>query len=535
MTEVNIHNFEELFPDIKKSLEEAKFVSIDLEFSALYPLKEQSPSLFDTPYERYQKLRKNIQFVVPIQIGLTAFTFNPDTNTYLAVIYNFYVTPASFPSVEKQFLFQSETLNFLKYYGFDFNKFAYSSIPYINRDQERELRQRFNNDEITEVQSVFQHVIIEIVNQHRQQIQKWYSTAKRGDTLTIPKIYKECENNYQISYFLHKNLRRGFKDIWTFTENQEFVLKKVSPEDIEMLNKIQNLEEDLLRNILGFGKVFRLLVSLQKPIVGHNVMQDILLLIQCLETSLPYCYKKFKKLTNDLFPNIFDTKTISYELRHLVPEDKKWNDSSLQTLFEYFKDGSGRHLAITSPPIETNCVDCFGKYHEAGWDSFCSGYIFIRLAYLNIFQKYPKSKKFMCTELIAGLDNCKNRLNVIRGAVSCIKIDGEDPLSTRPPYLIVESTKNMPLNIHQVSSILSSFGFVEIRRLPYQNKRALIVVDNFGSARRILQNFTTNSDYRIQQYNFLKHSTVIRMCLLSGMTISGILLLCMTTSGAIKR
>ncbi|XP_057655355.1 pre-piRNA 3'-exonuclease trimmer-like isoform X1 [Diorhabda carinulata] len=534
MTEVNIQNFEELFPDIKKSLEEAKFISIDSEFSALYPLKEQSPSLFDTPNERYQKSRKNIQFVVPIQIGLTAFTFNPDTNTYLGKIYNFYVTPATFPFVEKQFMFQSTTLNFLKYYGFNFNKFVHFGIPYINKDQELELRQRFKNDDVTEVQSLFQHVITEILHHHGQQVQKWYATAKIGDTLTLPEISEVCQKNYEISYFLHKSLRRRFKDIWTLIENKEFVIKKVSPDDMKMLNQSRNLEEDLISDILGFGKVFRLLVSLQKPIVAHNAMQDILLLIQCLETSLPNCYKKFKKLTNNLFPKIFDTKTISYEIRNLVPEDKKWKDTSLQSLFEYFKDGTGRHLAINSPGIETDCVDCMGKYHEAGWDSFCSGYIFIRMAYLNVFQKYPKSKKFMCTELIAGLDGCKNRLNVIRGAVSSIKIDGDDPVSTRPPYLVVESTKNMPLNISRVSCILSSFGFVEIRRFPYQNKRALIVVDNFGSARRILNNFKTNSDYRIQQYNFLKHSTAIRMCLLSGMTISGILLLCIT-SGAIKR
>lgn len=43
MTEINVQNFKEKFPEIKKSLEESKFIAIDLEFSALNPLKEQSP------------------------------------------------------------------------------------------------------------------------------------------------------------------------------------------------------------------------------------------------------------------------------------------------------------------------------------------------------------------------------------------------------------------------------------------------------------------------------------------------------------
>lgn len=43
MSEVNITNFESKFSDIEKTLKEAKFIALDLEFSALYPLKNQTP------------------------------------------------------------------------------------------------------------------------------------------------------------------------------------------------------------------------------------------------------------------------------------------------------------------------------------------------------------------------------------------------------------------------------------------------------------------------------------------------------------
>ncbi|CAG9862371.1 unnamed protein product [Phyllotreta striolata] len=209
-------------------------------------------------------------------------------------------------------------------------------------------------------------------------------------------------------------------------------------------------------------------------------MQDILILTENFETALPASYNKFKKLITTLFPKIYDTKTISYELKHSVPEEKRWNDRSLSHMFEYFKNGTGRHLALNSPAIEIkNCTNQ-GKYHEAGWDSFCTGYIFIRMAYFNVYHKFPKSKTFMSAELIAGLSDFQNRVNVIRGAVSNIKLDGVDPASTRPPYLVVESAKNRSLNIPEVSSILSSYGFVEIRKFPFQSRRALIAVDNFG-------------------------------------------------------
>lgn len=36
---INIENFDEKFPEIENSIKEAKFVAIDLEFSALHPVK----------------------------------------------------------------------------------------------------------------------------------------------------------------------------------------------------------------------------------------------------------------------------------------------------------------------------------------------------------------------------------------------------------------------------------------------------------------------------------------------------------------
>lgn len=249
---------------------------------------------------------------------------------------------------------------------------------------------------------------------------KWFSNANNGDTITIPKILNKYENNCQMLYFLHKSFRRRFKYVWTSVENNEFILKKVNLNDFDKLLRLHNLEEELIENLVGFTKIFRLLTSLKKPLIGHNLMQDILLVTESFETSLPTSYKQFKKLINELFPKIYDTKTVSYELQSIVPEEKRWNNRSLATIFEYFKNGTGRHLALNSPAIEIHNLENYGKYHEAGWDSFCAGYIFVRMAYLNIFQKFPKSKNFMSSELVAGLSDYENRVNVIRGAVSSI-------------------------------------------------------------------------------------------------------------------
>lgn len=79
-------------------------------------------SLFDSASERYVKLKKNLGQVVPLQIGLTAFKFDPNINSYYGTVYNFYLSPANFPTMDKSFYFQASTLNFLRFYGFNFNK-----------------------------------------------------------------------------------------------------------------------------------------------------------------------------------------------------------------------------------------------------------------------------------------------------------------------------------------------------------------------------------------------------------------------------
>lgn len=67
-------------------------------------------------------MRKNAEYIIPLQIGLTTFSCDRQTESYIGTVYNFYIIPTSFPTIQKPFYFQSETLTFLKFYGFDFNK-----------------------------------------------------------------------------------------------------------------------------------------------------------------------------------------------------------------------------------------------------------------------------------------------------------------------------------------------------------------------------------------------------------------------------
>lgn len=67
---------------------------------------------------------------------------------------------------------------------------------------------------------------------------------------------------------------------------------KVPPESRKILEKEEGciLENVLLESYIGFSKVFKLLVSLKKPIVAHNSFLDFMFMHQQFYKPLPRMY-----------------------------------------------------------------------------------------------------------------------------------------------------------------------------------------------------------------------------------------------------
>lgn len=55
----------------------------------------------------------------------------------------------------------------------------------------------------------------------------------------------------------------------------------------ENKEKDKSLEEDMLNSLLGFSRLFKLLVELKKPIVGHNILLDLMLMYNLFHEQLP--------------------------------------------------------------------------------------------------------------------------------------------------------------------------------------------------------------------------------------------------------
>jgi len=55
----------------------------------------------------------------------------------------------------------------------------------------------------------------------------------------------------------------------------------------ENKGKDKSLEEDMLDSLLGFTRLFKVLVELKKPIVGHNLLLDLMLMYNQFHEQLP--------------------------------------------------------------------------------------------------------------------------------------------------------------------------------------------------------------------------------------------------------
>ena len=141
----------------------------------------------------------------------------------------------------------------------------------------------------------------------------WLLHAKVGDCFELAEI-KSLQG-----FIIHKELRNRFDSIWTYQENSKIIVEKVPREKRDELSKndIENEIKKIIDVLLGFTKIFRLLVEHKKPVVFHNGFMDIMFLYEKFNEPLPDTVGEFKTKVNELFPLIYDTKHISTEIKRV--------------------------------------------------------------------------------------------------------------------------------------------------------------------------------------------------------------------------
>ncbi|XP_038668975.1 poly(A)-specific ribonuclease PNLDC1-like [Scyliorhinus canicula] len=463
MCEVTAANFQLLYPQIKEEIAKCDFVAIDTELTGLHT--NSSPagqlSLFDSPEERYGKLRPSVTRFTVSQIGLSLFTQESNsTNGFFALCYNFYLFPPSFGPLDAEFTFQSSSCSFLAKYGFDFKKFFREGIPYLNVEQESRLQVLL----AAGTWSLSNSALKDMLKMTITEVSEWLVRAQEGDSLMLSGL-----PGLQV-FEIQLMLRRGISNIWTEIEDQDkVVIQKVSySKRTQLENSVTDVcrVDRVLEAALGFTLVFRELVGANKPLIGHNMLLDLMYIHDKFYRSLPESFADFKTNIHKLFPSVFDTKHISKRMRQEFQSLQIPNLFALHSVLEsrlvdLAQHGpSLHHISGCEKYAENDCP------HEAAFDAFICGAVLLQLAQLLLINQGSvfEPRIPLIGEYLAAVEPHKNNVNLIRARVSFMSLSGDDPQAERPPILLVKVRRGWSSSPAEIAREFATFCSLDVRK-----------------------------------------------------------------------
>ncbi|OWF52139.1 poly(A)-specific ribonuclease PNLDC1-like [Mizuhopecten yessoensis] len=526
MVEVLKSTFEDYLPLIERSIKSADFIAIDTEFTGLVKSAKERTNLFDTSEERYQKLKKSMSQFTISQLGISTFK-RQDKNSYSATTFNFYLYPSSFGPVDVRFLVQASSLQFLCKYDFDFNKFVYEGIPYLNKPQQKAMKNHLHSKALFQAKDRSNDIDERVLQALCFQVAEWLVKTEDDQQAILEVTDEEVpELRFVKSFIVRTELRQRFKNVWINVIEGEQRIIQISKRDEKDINSDTTKEDmdKLYESLKGFSRVFKMLKG-GVPIIGHNMFLDLLLIYDKFHKPLPDTFEAFKTEIQAILPVIFDTKHICNSARNEHFRDSGLlENSSLQMLYQSLSSLAGQQFVIDTPSV-VHTSDRYkdeSRPHEAGFDAYMSGFVFLRLSHMLTFLNVNSTDVRPCPfrRYRTEMAPYKNKINIIRGNVNHVCLDGPDPPSFRPELLYVQSKhQSHDLHLMQLLKWFSRHGTVDVQITDSQ--RALVAASNYRCSKEILKAFQNHKMITVTKYNKWKHSPVIRRYLWAGAILSG--------------
>ncbi|XP_030739873.1 poly(A)-specific ribonuclease PARN isoform X1 [Globicephala melas] len=467
-------NFKSNLHKVYQAIEEADFFAIDGEFSGI----SDGPSVtaltngFDTPEERYQKLKKHSMDFLLFQFGLCTFKYDYTDSKYITKSFNFYVFPKPFnrSSPDVKFVCQSSSIDFLASQGFDFNKVFRNGIPYLNQEEERQLREQYDEKRlqsngagalsyaspntskcpvtIPEEQKKFIDQVVEKIEDLLQSEENKNLDLEPCTGFQRKLIYQTLSWKYP----------KGIHVETLETEKKEryIVISKVDEEERKRREQQKHAkEQEELNDAVGFSRVIHAIANSGKLVIGHNMLLDVMHTVHQFYCPLPSDLNEFKEMTTCVFPRLLDTKLMA----STQPFKDIINNTSLAELEKRLKE-----TPFNPPKVES--AEGFPSYdtaseqlHEAGYDAYITGLCFISMAnYLGSFLSPPKIHVSARSKLIEPFFNKLFLMRVMD--IPYLNLEGPDLQPKRDHVLHVTFPKEWKTS--DLYQLFSAFGNIQI-------------------------------------------------------------------------
>ncbi|KAM3916669.1 poly(A)-specific ribonuclease PARN [Leptodactylus fuscus] len=476
--EITWRNFKEQLPNVCQAIADADFLAIDGEFSGISdgPSFTTLTNSLDTPEERYEKLKEHSMEFLLFQFGLCTFKYNSTEAKYVVKSFNFYIFPRPFNrnSPDKKFVCQSSSIDFLANQGFDFNKVFRDGIPYLNQEEERQLRdqqedKRYQSNGASTMSYMYispdtprAPVAPVIPDDQKDFIDKIVGSVDEFLKDEQKKVLKlEPCTGYQrklIYQTMNWKFPRGTHVETVESPNNErhMVITKVDDDERktkELQKKAKEQEE--LNDAVGFSRVIQAVSSSGKLVIGHNMMLDVMHTINQFYCQLPEDMEEFKRLTNCVFPRVLDTKLMA----STQPFKAIISHTVLAELEKRLQMAPFKPPNVESaegfPSYDTGA----GQLHEAGYDAYITGLCFITMAdYLGTFLSPPQTHVTVQSDVITPFFN---KLFLMRITdIPYLNLDGPDLLPKRDNVLHVTFPKEWKAS--DLYQLFSAFGKIQV-------------------------------------------------------------------------
>ncbi|NWT05404.1 PNDC1 ribonuclease, partial [Mionectes macconnelli] len=476
------------------------------------------PSLFDSPVERYLKTRQSVQRFTVTQLGKCCSDTESDLLGYVVHSYNFFLFPSMLGVRDVEFTLSASSIQFLSRYGFDYNKFLKDGIPYMNEVQEKILRQHLLAGSWTFHSAVNRDVLRKVIDE----VTSWIAVAEEEETM----ILQDLSDYHMLEVQLV--LRQALQNVWTEPlGSKKVMVKKVSPQDRQLL---ENSSCDpcqielILLSARGFTNLFQILVEAKKPLVGHNMLMDLMHLHDKFYKPLPESYEEFKRNIHNLFPVLIDTKTVTKSMK------KNYLFPRVSGLLEAYSVLCSSSLNPKDPlrPVIDLASDC-SRYaekespHEAGYDAFLcgSGKMLLKHSFRDCVGTWHNAVETdpSFSQYLTVLAEHVNQVNFIRGGISSINFSGEDAPCHHPPALVVHVQGWPGLNERQIYEEFKALCRFDVRRL--SKNQFMLLSNKYKQVRLVLRDYKHHPHLQVSVYRHWRHSPRVN-CLLQ---VSGIVAL----------
>eukprot|EP00037_Helgoeca_nana_P036341 m.10988 g.10988 ORF g.10988 m.10988 type:complete len:605 (-) comp7208_c0_seq1:1645-3459(-) len=374
--------------DMEAALEGCSFIAIDFEMTGIGPWRQDQA---DTAQARYTSMKSTAEKYNVVQFGVAVFT-EVSPGKFESRPYNFFTFPADEGSSDVTL--SASAVHFLARNKMDFQTWLAEGSPYVTATRAEALRKKImapappkrggNKIELTwDADKTF---ITEAFVGFDKWVEELGDDASGESEYVFPPcnawlrrvVYQEIEERVEAQSL------EGIETESRSVDGAQTVAAVFVDAEAKIARDLKIVAERQAKfdKAVGVTRAFNAVVAAKKPLIGHNLLFDLLFMLNSFDDALPTTYNAFAKRVEELFPVIFDTKMLASTgslAPSRAPGSMKLDNTVLGNLYgSLSKDGKLDHVSLSDDELFAH-YSVGGSYHEAGWDAHCTGAVFAAL------------------------------------------------------------------------------------------------------------------------------------------------------------